>query len=171
MCFNFILLSLLLVSPVINEDLVDKEPRVIKGQTATFDCPVYGIPFPTVTWQKDGANISTDDPRIRILSSGIQLQIFNTMESDTGIYSCTATNPAGSDSVSLDFVVHGKYSSDIYILNFFFNKFDPLIAAVLFSMSITMQHHFINSLFSLRYLLHAIISALSSKGITEFICR
>lgn len=94
------------VPPVINDNLIDPSPRIIKGQTATLDCPVYGIPFPDIAWLKNGVSVLAEsDPRIRITNNGVQLQILNTRESDTATYSCLAKNPAGSDSAQFDFMV------------------------------------------------------------------
>ncbi|XP_076455301.1 hemicentin-1-like isoform X2 [Babylonia areolata] len=93
------------VPPVITDDLLDPNPRVIKGQTATLDCPVYGIPFPNVTWLREGRDLPTSDPRVRVTNGGVQLQILNAIEEDTGKYSCLAENPAGSDRANFDFKV------------------------------------------------------------------
>jgi len=96
------------VPPVISDELVDPEPRIIKGQTATLDCPVYGIPFPNITWFRDGLDLLTSDQRVRVIDGGIQLQIVNAMEADTGKYMCVAENPAGVDRARFNFMVLGE---------------------------------------------------------------
>ncbi|KAL8608110.1 hypothetical protein ACOMHN_016565 [Nucella lapillus] len=93
------------VPPVITDDLLDPNPRIIKGQTAFIDCPVYGIPFPNITWLREGRNLPTSDPRVRVINGGVQLQILNAIEEDTGQYSCIAENQAGKDQANFDFQV------------------------------------------------------------------
>lgn len=95
--------------PVISDELVDPEPRIIKGQTATLDCPVYGIPFPNITWFRDGLDLLTSDHRIKVIDNGLQLQILSAMEADTGKYMCVAENPAGVDRAHFNFMVLGEF--------------------------------------------------------------
>ena len=93
---------------MISEELLDPEPSIIKGQTALLDCPAYGIPFPNITWLRDGLDLVTSDPRFRILDGGVQLQILNAIEEDTGRYTCVAENPAGVARANFDFRVLGE---------------------------------------------------------------
>ncbi|PVD21525.1 hypothetical protein C0Q70_17323 [Pomacea canaliculata] len=93
------------VPPVINHNQIDTKPHVIKGQTATLDCPVYGIPFPNITWLKDDQPLPTSDPRVRVVSGGVQLQLLIVDEGDTGTYACQAISPAGQDQATFDLLV------------------------------------------------------------------
>ncbi|KAK7094973.1 hypothetical protein V1264_006443 [Littorina saxatilis] len=94
------------VPPVISDELLDPEPRIIKGQTATLDCPVYGIPFPNITWLRDGLDLRrSTDRRFRVLEGGLQLHILSAIEEDSGRYSCVAENPAGVDKAYFNFKV------------------------------------------------------------------
>ena len=59
---------LISVQPVIDLSVSDPRPRVIKGQTAVINCAVSGIPFPSITWTKDGLEL-VEDSRVQVLSS------------------------------------------------------------------------------------------------------
>ncbi|XP_018586176.2 roundabout homolog 1-like isoform X3 [Scleropages formosus] len=82
----------------------DRPPPVIRqgpvNQTVPVDgmvtmaCEVAGSPMPSILWRKDGALISTHDSRIKQLDTGA-LQIRYAKLGDTGMYTCTASNPSG----------------------------------------------------------------------------
>ncbi|XP_012942941.1 hemicentin-1 [Aplysia californica] len=90
--------------PMIDTTASEPRPRVIKGQTSIINCQVTGIPFPAITWTKDGLELQAD-PRVQVLSDGLQLRITNAAVSDTAVYTCVATNPAGVDKADYDLVV------------------------------------------------------------------
>ncbi|MBN3312119.1 HMCN1 protein, partial [Atractosteus spatula] len=88
-------------------------PPVITSQTkgyivaldasVTLLCQTEGYPTPEVTWYKDGTQL-TESVRQRILGSG-SLQIAFAKPSDTGRYTCTAANLAGSTSLEMSLTV------------------------------------------------------------------
>ncbi|GMT31155.1 hypothetical protein PFISCL1PPCAC_22452 [Pristionchus fissidentatus] len=75
-------------------DVIDQNPRVVQGRTFHFSCPVLGNPDPTVSWRKDGVDLSIEG-RFSLIESK-HLQVEDVLESDSGRYTCVATNEAGT---------------------------------------------------------------------------
>ncbi|XP_038659917.1 ADAMTS-like protein 1 isoform X2 [Scyliorhinus canicula] len=69
-------------------------------------CEAEGNPKPVITWTKNGQALKYNH-RIEILPDKA-LQILVPNESDVGIYTCTATSPAGFDSLSSKVAITGK---------------------------------------------------------------
>ncbi|NXK97014.1 HMCN1 protein, partial [Formicarius rufipectus] len=90
------------VPPVIKPHL--KEYVVLVDQSVTLQCEAEGSPGPEISWHKDGQQI-LESLRRRVLSSGA-LQLVFVQPGDSGRYTCTATNPAGSSSASAELTVH-----------------------------------------------------------------
>jgi Immunoglobulin I-set domain len=82
------------VPPTIDSTNLEMRPKVIRGKSITLNCPVQGLPFPNITWLKDG-NVLEENERIRYLLSGRQLEISLAEESDASSYTCHAVNVAG----------------------------------------------------------------------------
>uniref|UniRef100_A0A8C7JTX3 Hemicentin 1 n=1 Tax=Oncorhynchus kisutch TaxID=8019 RepID=A0A8C7JTX3_ONCKI len=76
---------------------------VIVNNPITLPCRATGSPLPTITWQKEGINIPSTG-RLRVLSSG-SLQIAFAQPGDTGRYTCTAANAAGTSSLEMSLTV------------------------------------------------------------------
>ncbi|XP_031148578.1 ADAMTS-like protein 3 isoform X1 [Sander lucioperca] len=75
------------------------------GANLTLDCPVTGVPQPTVTWnRKDGVL----DAGAVSLPSG-SLWITNVSLHHQGTYSCTATNAIGRSTASTVLQLYGPY--------------------------------------------------------------
>ncbi|GFN88312.1 hemicentin-1, partial [Plakobranchus ocellatus] len=92
------------VPPVVDTSALDQNLRVIKGHTATINCPVSSIPFPDIIWTKNGQTIA-ESSRVQILSDGLQLRISYAEESDADKYTCLASNPAGEVTLNFDLLV------------------------------------------------------------------
>ncbi|NXF12445.1 HMCN1 protein, partial [Smithornis capensis] len=90
------------VPPVIKSHT--KEYVVPVDQSVTLQCEAEGSPGPEISWHKDGQQI-TESLRRRVLSTGA-LQIVFVQPGDSGRYTCTAANPAGSSSSSTELAVH-----------------------------------------------------------------
>ncbi|XP_074858282.1 hemicentin-1 isoform X3 [Carettochelys insculpta] len=90
------------VPPVIKPH--SKENIVAVDKSAMLQCEVEGYPVPEITWHKEGQQI-TESFRLRILSTGA-LQIAFVQPGDTGLYTCVATNVAGSSSSNMELIVH-----------------------------------------------------------------
>lgn len=91
------------VPPYIDSTNLDNHPRVIKGKIIVLHCPAIGIPFPNVTWLRDGEPIH-QNRRTRFLLSGRQLEILDAHQRDSSRYTCVAANIAGT--VDMDFDLH-----------------------------------------------------------------
>ncbi|KAM3620522.1 uncharacterized protein V6R79_024924 [Siganus canaliculatus] len=89
------------VPPVISSD--PQVYRVPVDSSVTLQCQADGSPPPSVTWLKDGQPLSESVGR-RVLSSG-HLQITFVRPTDTGRYTCTAANVAGSTSLDVGLTV------------------------------------------------------------------
>ncbi|XP_028353185.1 hemicentin-2 [Physeter macrocephalus] len=75
----------------------DKPLRVTAkaSDEVTLDCKAQGSPPPLVTWTKDSLPVPPVTDRHRLLPSG-SLHLAQAQVSDSGLYECTASNPAGS---------------------------------------------------------------------------
>ncbi|XP_023195302.1 hemicentin-1 [Xiphophorus maculatus] len=89
------------VTPVIRSET--QELLALLDSSVTLHCEAAGSPPPSITWHKDGQLLS-DSGHQRLLSSG-SLQIAFVQQSDAGRYTCTAANPAGTDSLDMTLTV------------------------------------------------------------------
>uniref|UniRef100_A0A8C3XUU2 Hemicentin-2 n=3 Tax=Chelydra serpentina TaxID=8475 RepID=A0A8C3XUU2_CHESE len=70
---------------------------VMEGQSVSLSCECSGIPFPTLTWEKDGTPLATELGRPeRISAGGRLLYIGKVQTADEGSYTCECSNAAGS---------------------------------------------------------------------------
>ncbi|KAG6927199.1 leucine rich repeats and immunoglobulin like domains 3 [Chelydra serpentina] len=77
------------------------------GATARLECAAVGHPVPQIAWQKDGG---TDFPaarkrRMHVMPEDDVFFIVDVKIEDTGVYSCTAQNTAGSISANATLTV------------------------------------------------------------------
>lgn len=79
--------------------------------SVTLQCETEGYPIPSVSWYKDGKPLS-ESVHQRVLSSG-SLHIVFTQPGDTGIYTCTAANVAGSLSLEMSVTVLSESYTEI----------------------------------------------------------
>ena len=83
------------------------------GSSITLSCTSRGSPPDTFTWMKDGVPItqSTSITTVTYTNTDAVFHanytIDNTTISDSGTYTCTVTNPIGSDSETITFTVNG----------------------------------------------------------------
>lgn len=84
----------LLVPPSIDESNVVYTPKVVQNRTVIIECPVSGVPQPTVTWSINDSPLAPKD-RIRLLDNNRQLTIDQAQVADTAVYMCVAVNKAG----------------------------------------------------------------------------
>ncbi|XP_071607418.1 hemicentin-1 isoform X3 [Heliangelus exortis] len=86
------------VPPNIGGSEVPSEVSVLLGESTQLVCNAHGVPTPVVHWLKDGKPLASDDlQRARVTPDGSTLNIFKALSSDTGKYTCVATNPAGEE--------------------------------------------------------------------------
>jgi len=94
--------------------------EVNEGMTVTFGCNATGIPAPTIVWFRNNTelNITTNSqvrlndptnpvvvssPGGNILSVSRELMISDTVDQDSGTYSCVASNGVGSMRIEQEF--------------------------------------------------------------------
>ncbi|XP_030317358.1 hemicentin-2 [Calypte anna] len=80
-----------------------KEVKARVNSTVTLQCETWAVPEPTIQWYKDKQLLESSS-HLQILSEGQILQIQPARVSDSGHYTCVATNPLGEDN--RDFIVH-----------------------------------------------------------------
>ena len=87
---------------------------VVVGNSLTLSCTSRGSPPDTFTWMKDGTVIDPQPNVVTLVhdSTTANFQtnytINNVTTSDSGTYTCTATNPIGSDNKTIYVSVNGK---------------------------------------------------------------
>ncbi|KFP01647.1 Hemicentin-1, partial [Calypte anna] len=86
------------VPPNIVGSEVPSEVSVLLGESTQLVCNAHGVPTPLVHWLKDGKPLAMFyDLPCRVTPDGSTLNIFKALSSDTGKYTCVATNPAGEE--------------------------------------------------------------------------
>uniref|UniRef100_A0AAV2KYV0 Ig-like domain-containing protein n=1 Tax=Knipowitschia caucasica TaxID=637954 RepID=A0AAV2KYV0_KNICA len=83
------------------EGLFPKEVKIKVNSTLTLECAAQASPAPALQWFKDGQTLLADD-HVSITASGRIVQIKHAQVSDTGRYTCVATNIAGEDEKDFD---------------------------------------------------------------------
>lgn len=89
------------------------------SQTVRFDCEVESNPASSIYWVKDGEQLYING-RIK-LKPGNTLVVSHTVTSDSGIYQCVASNPAGVNTTAarLQVNVSSKFVKFVYILYYY----------------------------------------------------
>ncbi|XP_061173498.1 hemicentin-1-like [Saccostrea echinata] len=101
----------------INERSLPKSVNLIQDEDLELTCPVSGYPYPDVTWQIDGMNISPDNRRTvstdptRKYQNAV-LKVFKVQFEDRGKYTCTGSSDLNTVTSSLITVrVKDKYAA------------------------------------------------------------
>ncbi|XP_055275069.1 hemicentin-1 isoform X4 [Moschus berezovskii] len=95
------------IPPIINKGdflgpgLSPREVKIKVNNTLTLECEAYAIPSASLSWYKDGQPLKSDD-HVTIAASGHTLRIKEAQISDTGRYTCVASNVAGEDELDFD---------------------------------------------------------------------
>lgn len=99
------------------------EERKREGETLYLTCSGFGYPTPSITWEKNGLPL-TSDQRIKI--QGGSLRVINLALEDTGTYTCIVMNDEEKveDTVSIQVTPFGKF---IYRCIFFNGSFKKII--------------------------------------------
>ncbi|XP_078083679.1 hemicentin-1-like [Mustelus asterias] len=82
-----------------------------EGMSVILLCESSGFPKPTVVWSKGGELLPQREPQHSIDASG-NLLIPSPSSDDSGVYTCTAANVAGSASKEVQLFVHTKPKID-----------------------------------------------------------
>ncbi|KAM3875993.1 hemicentin-1 [Diretmus argenteus] len=83
------------------EGLAPKEVKIKVNNSLTLECQAQANPTPALLWYKDGQILRADD-HVSITANGRIVQIKHAQVSDTGRYTCVATNIAGEDEKDFD---------------------------------------------------------------------
>ncbi|GFT31287.1 hemicentin-1 [Nephila pilipes] len=76
---------------------LEDEVLALLNQSTVLMCPATGVPFPSISWSKDGKLLLHSDSKYQILEDGKVFKIISTKEGDAGKYKCVSSNDAGSD--------------------------------------------------------------------------
>ncbi len=68
-----------------------------------FECEIYGVPRPTITWLKNGDVVIPSD-YFQIVDNR-NLRILGLVRSDDGIYQCMGENEVGNVQASAQLVI------------------------------------------------------------------
>uniref|UniRef100_A0AAY5L311 Hemicentin 2 n=1 Tax=Esox lucius TaxID=8010 RepID=A0AAY5L311_ESOLU len=90
------------VLPEIQDDGQPLNLTVTLKQPLTLGCDAFGIPSPTITWTKDGQNVSH-------LFKLILLRIYRVQTDHGGQFTCTASNTAGQTRRDYNIMVQGEF--------------------------------------------------------------
>lgn len=92
--------------------------RVAAGSTARLECSAEGLPSPQIAWQKDGGNDfpAARERRMHKMPTDDVLFIINVKTADSGIYSCTAQNLAGTITANATLTILGTSTFFFYFI-------------------------------------------------------
>ena len=92
-------------------------PNPMKGNQLIIECRVSGIPLPTVVWMKDGNALGGNQIFVFMSSeSASRINIRSSIIEDSGVYTCTAINAAGSASDMIQVQVSDGKCHLLYII-------------------------------------------------------
>lgn len=112
------------------------------GSRARLECAANGRPDPQISWQKDGGDDfpAARERRMQVLPGDTVFFILNVAIEDQGVYSCTATNAAGTIMANATIAVLGKGVTGLLlsylILCSFQSVFITEVAPVLLNLSL-----------------------------------
>ncbi|XP_053380218.1 hemicentin-1-like [Mercenaria mercenaria] len=92
------------VKPSIDESNVVYFRKVIENRTIIIECPVSGIPTPTVDWLINGNRVRSREG-LQFSHNNNHLEIARAQVTDTAVYTCIATNAAGELKKNFDLEV------------------------------------------------------------------
>lgn len=84
----------ILVPPNILDRHKEQSVKARAGVPVTLHCNVYGVPTPTILWQRNGMYLTQNSTDVTIMDSGL-LIIQNVTKESSGAYTCEAENMAG----------------------------------------------------------------------------
>ncbi|XP_075038771.1 hemicentin-1 [Mixophyes fleayi] len=82
--------------------MFSKQVKVKVNTNFTLECDVKAFPLATVTWYKDGQKLDPENPSP---INGNKLHVDKAQLSDTGRYTCVASNIAGEDEMDFDVII------------------------------------------------------------------
>ena len=100
---------LLAVPPNVTVTSSASGPVLEDEDSVSLNCEVDSNPESEIAWRKEGNR--------KVLSSSPLLELGLVSRTDIGTYTCTATNPLGSDTSSVDVITHCKQGFILYYTN------------------------------------------------------
>ena len=78
-----------------------------EGDNINFTCEARGSPTPTVIWSRTNDDIVSMSNNATTRSGSVfaNLLITNVSREDTGVYTCTANNSLGIDSINVRIII------------------------------------------------------------------
>lgn len=83
---------------------------IVQGSLVTLSCEARGVPPPTLTWLKDGQPLSLHRNML-LDGQETRLQLPDVAPLDAGLYSCVASNQAGSSTKTFNLTVLGNHAA------------------------------------------------------------
>ncbi len=93
--------------PTIKGPSETSEVSVVLGFPTVLPCDVEGSPTPSITWLKNNQPI-VSSPQLTYTRSGQALRLGSAQGDSSGLYTCRATNPAGTAVKHYSLSVLGK---------------------------------------------------------------
>ncbi|CAJ0933472.1 unnamed protein product, partial [Mesorhabditis belari] len=84
-----------LIPPKIDRSNIIGNPLAIVNKSIVLECPVNGIPQPSVIWTIDGKPIDPKDTRIKLHQKNQTISIDRVKPTDQARFTCIATNKGG----------------------------------------------------------------------------
>lgn len=72
------------------------------GSSVRISCPVYGSPRSLVSWTKDSDTVHLGWQRFHLQRGGAWLYVSDIQTTDSGRYTCEATNGFGTATVTIN---------------------------------------------------------------------
>ena len=90
-------------------------PRVIQNRTVILECPVSGVPEPTVKWLINNQPVR-ETKRLLLQNNNRALEIHRAQVEDSAIYMCVAENEAGELRKKFSLEVQGTVKKRLIFL-------------------------------------------------------
>ena len=95
---------------------------VLAGDSVLLTCVGYGVPQPSISWERDGETITEDGSKFHRVESALvvegsvfvrsSLLLCNTSQTDSGNYSCSASNTIREpDTVDFNLTIKSEPAS------------------------------------------------------------
>lgn len=94
-----------------------REVKAMAGTHITLMAEIKGVPFPTVTWKKNEAEVPTRAD-IETNQTGTKLEMRFCNRGDCGDYTLTVENPVGSKTATCTVLVLGKDCTKVFKWSF-----------------------------------------------------
>ena len=106
LCYNSSEIDLFLVLDLEKVSTRRKKWYVLKNEKMEIECKASGLPDPTIKWQMANGG---DLPKRFGVTGCCILQNNSTKLSDSGNYTCSASNKAGTQKQTIQIIVSSKF--------------------------------------------------------------